>query len=171
MPTHEEMTQLKQRLSEIPEGMVYFIKKGDTEEDYSLEHPDGTTIPFVIGLESGAAIAVGYTPGEEGVELILKHLNCFSSGLLVESYGSYANVRGGHHTLTIKGLTDVDGEPCDVVGWKMAEETVGSLVPVHAGWFRLSTCHNAFVVIKHLVLQSCIANPLPPFLARDDNGV
>jgi hypothetical protein len=156
MPTRDELFALKERVrDEIPRGVVFFLKGEDGSEDYMMDNVDAAMlIPFALMLQCGGVVVVGSIPqDEEGVYLFLDNLDDFPSGLLVEVLTPTAGTRGSHTALFINGFTDTDGVPVTLEGWKMARVPSVTNGSTHVGAFKLSSCNNAFVVIKHLVMK------------------
>ena len=155
MPTRDELFALKARVrDEIPGHLVFFLK-GEGERDYMMDNVDAAMfIPFALMLHCGGVIVVGSIPeDEEGVYLFIDNLDDFPAGLLVEVLTTTAGIRGSHTALFINGFTDTDGSPVTLEGWKMARVPSTTNGSTHVGAFKMSSCSNAFVAIKHLILK------------------
>lgn len=134
------------------------MKAEGTDEDYTLD--GDIKISFVLMLQCGGVIVVASIPNDtEGVYLFLDHLDDFPEGVLRESLVTSEQIRGSHTALRITGLRDTDGEPVDLEGWKMAKVPATTQHGTHVGAFKMSSCDNAFVALKHVVNKSYALYP------------
>jgi hypothetical protein len=159
MPTQAELQILKERVkAQIPGWMALFMKDEGNTEDYTLD--GDIKISFVLMLQCGGVIVVASIPNDaEGVYLFFDHLDDFPAGVLEETLVTSGQIRGSHAALLVTGLKDTDGEPVDLEGWKMAKVPVTTQHGTHVGAFRMSSCDNAFVALKHVVFKSYFPVP------------